>query len=641
LAQAILPQFIRLKVERAVVRWPSRRIASFAAPLSRAMGRHCAWSIVFWSIVGCTYSQPTVTELRHGHTVYLTTPRLNHRITAEPDGRVHANEDDRGERQRFVIERQSGSGTVVSGDVVLFKAWNGHRLSAPSTSIHAQWNNSGSWEQFVIEGKGSESGRVVRAYDTIFLKTHTGKRVDADAPNAPGVVQARYSDKGSWQELIVERPRCPGLTAENLASRLSALTVYLPVRYTWNCEYGRQPWTCRHAHYDGYLESNWQAYLYSDIDFNTHMLTLENYKLPRYHKVLGIGKAEGVKFVPGRFSPNMEVIAAVTMGKGTDSLINNPPTFFRLKWPSLDIIWKRQASRHAAVHTSWATPDNAHGLAVSEDRIFWFSAGSCTGMCRDKAGVTVNVLNLTTGEDITAEGFALPGVRSAKQMVAYNKRGGEAPSGMFLTASAVASNPPSLRFEGYRENGEVVPGPNFSSWGFEGTRQGVSPGVIQADPESPGFVSVWSHGADDGTLDKLYFASLKVSRDKVSWNVEPKVVFPDSKTTEIGANIAPLGNGRWLLAYTEHTEDVLEKDDYLFTAWEQWSMSSTIRFRGSRMAIIDSNGTVLGAPVNISNSGAHFPVEMNHLVERPGAIGWTFPRDYGKRDIKTVSLTCE
>jgi len=587
------------------------------------------WQVVCCFVLGCGSSDAL--GLRHGDGVYLTTPRRNHRITAQEDGRVHASWNHRGSWQRFVLERADGAGEVVSGDVVLLRAWTGKRLTLQDMEVHAKWDHEGGWQKFVIEAKGAAAGAPVTPYSTIFLKGHTGRRVDADAPDSLGVVQARWSHMGSWQELIIEAPRCPGLTAENLASRLTVSKVYLPVRFTWECQYGRQPWTCRHGHYAASPDSEVQAYLYSDIDRITHLLLLNGAAEIIQSKALGHGKAVGLQFEPGAG----HLVAAVSVGTGTDSLIDNPPTFMRFEVPSLEVVWTKQAERHADVHTSWATPDNAHGLAVSKDRLVWHSAGSCTGECTDGAGETLNVLDLATGEEISAEGHALPGVRSAKQMVGYNRR-----SGAFVTASAAASAPSSLRFQGYAD-GKALDGPSWESWGWGGARQGVTLGALKADPESGGFAGVWSHGVDKGTPDKLYFSRLQVSADNVAWSMEPKAIFPDSNKTEVGGNVVPLGKGRWLLAYTESDHDFIEAENYLFSSWERWNFDDSIRTRGGRMAIIDSAGRVQGAPVNISAAGAYFPVEMNHLVERPDGLSWAFIDRYGIRMIRIAHLRCD
>lgn len=102
--------------------------------------------------------------------------------------------------------------------------------------------------------------------------------------------------------------------------------------------------------------------------------------------------------------------------------------------------------------------------------------------------------------------------------------------------------------------------------------------------------------------------------------------------------MAPLGAGKWLVAYTEAEGDVLSS--YLRIYWDNWGIPEEVRTGGSRLAILDAAGEVLGAPVNISALAAQFPVEINHLAERPSGIGWIAIDGPGSSAARLMQVRC-
>jgi len=138
-----------------------------------------------------------------------------------------------------------------------------------------------------------------------------------------------------------------------------------------------------------------------------------------------------------------------------------------------------------------------------------------------------------------------------------------------------------------------------------------------------------------GGLDKLYFAT--ISKD-VAFVQAPKQLFPGPSGTQIGGNVASLGAGKWLVAYTESSTDLVT--DYLYIFFDDWKVPEAVRTSGGRLAIVDSSGNLLGEPVDTAALGAPFPVEVNHLVERPGGYGWIYMDGAGKDTVKIVQLKC-
>merc|ERR1719401_2627724 len=131
---------------------------------------------------------------------------------------VHAKWDDKGAWQKFQIKKVDSCGEkdIMSGDAVFLVAWTGKPLTVgdypssghlSSTDVHDKWNHRGKWQQLFIENEEG-TGPIVDG-EVIFLKAWTGAQVDCDAPDSSGVVQARWSHKGSWQQLVVEEDDSP------------------------------------------------------------------------------------------------------------------------------------------------------------------------------------------------------------------------------------------------------------------------------------------------------------------------------------------------------------------------------------------------------------------------------------------------
>jgi len=148
--------------------------------------------------------------IQSGDSVLLRVARTGHRVTAQQDGQVHAKWSHAGTWQRFVIEREAGSGDVESGDAVFLTAWTGMHISVGNyeagelmrTAVHAKWGHKGTWQKLTIEKQGGVG--AISDGDEIFLQAWTGARLDADAPDSAGVVQARWNHQGGWQKLVIE-----------------------------------------------------------------------------------------------------------------------------------------------------------------------------------------------------------------------------------------------------------------------------------------------------------------------------------------------------------------------------------------------------------------------------------------------------
>mmetsp|Transcript_9427 Transcript_9427/g.25597 ORF Transcript_9427/g.25597 Transcript_9427/m.25597 type:complete len:549 (-) Transcript_9427:187-1833(-) len=164
------------------------------------------------------------TAIQSGDTVLFQVARSGHRLTAQEDGTVHAKWDHDGTWQRFVIEKEVGSGDIQSGDAVFLTAWTGKLLTVGDyksgeldrTALHAKWDHKGDWQKLTIEKKG-EAGSIM-AGDEIFLQAWTGARLDADTPDSAGTAQARWDHQGDWQKFIIEAVAAPESTAPPVAT---------------------------------------------------------------------------------------------------------------------------------------------------------------------------------------------------------------------------------------------------------------------------------------------------------------------------------------------------------------------------------------------------------------------------------------
>lgn len=71
--------------------------------------------------------------------------------------------------------------------------------------VQARYSDRGTWQQLTIEKDGLG---CIRAGDAVFLKTHTGKHIDVHSNS----VQARWQDRGDWQKLIIQKVRVLSLS---------------------------------------------------------------------------------------------------------------------------------------------------------------------------------------------------------------------------------------------------------------------------------------------------------------------------------------------------------------------------------------------------------------------------------------------
>jgi len=175
--------------------------------------------------------------IQSGDSVLLRVGRTGHRVTAQQDGTVHAKWSHAGTWQRFVIEREAGSGDVESGDAVFLTAWTGMQVSVGDyeagelvrTAVHAKWGHKGTWQKLTIEKQGGEG--AISDGDEIFLQAWTEARLDADAPDSAGVVQARWNHQGGWQKLVIEAGE-PATTAAPAPATPAPATTTTPVPTT-------------------------------------------------------------------------------------------------------------------------------------------------------------------------------------------------------------------------------------------------------------------------------------------------------------------------------------------------------------------------------------------------------------------------
>jgi len=175
--------------------------------------------------------------IQSGDSVLLRVARTGHRVTAQQDGTVHAQWSHAGTWQRFVIEREAGSGDVESGDVVFLTAWTGMLISVGDyesgelmrTAVHAKWGHKGSWQKLTIEKQGGVG--AISDGDEIYLQAWTGARLDSDAPDSAGVVQARWNHQGDWQKLVIEAGE-PATTAAPAPATPAPATTASPAQTT-------------------------------------------------------------------------------------------------------------------------------------------------------------------------------------------------------------------------------------------------------------------------------------------------------------------------------------------------------------------------------------------------------------------------
>merc|ERR1712072_1596001 len=111
------------------------------------------------------------------------------------------------------IEREV-VGAVFSGSAIHLLAHTGKRIDVEGVAVQSRWSEKGAWQQLRIQKKDG-SGAIFPG-DNIFLQAHTGKFIDVQEH----AVQARFSDQGDWQTLTIEKKenrRLSDTTSEALA----------------------------------------------------------------------------------------------------------------------------------------------------------------------------------------------------------------------------------------------------------------------------------------------------------------------------------------------------------------------------------------------------------------------------------------
>lgn len=138
--------------------------------------------------------------------------------------------------QTFTVENYGGR-VILSGDAVFLKAHTGKFIDVQGVEVQARWSDRGNWQKLIIENKVG-TGAIIPG-DSIFLRSHTGMRIEVEG----GAVRARWSDRGAWQTLVIKkstlrrlsetRPDASSLQAILGIVARSLVVVALPITAVW------------------------------------------------------------------------------------------------------------------------------------------------------------------------------------------------------------------------------------------------------------------------------------------------------------------------------------------------------------------------------------------------------------------------
>mmetsp|Transcript_99059 Transcript_99059/g.212195 ORF Transcript_99059/g.212195 Transcript_99059/m.212195 type:complete len:662 (+) Transcript_99059:80-2065(+) len=417
------------------------------------------------------------------------------------------------------------------------------------------------------------------------------------------------------------QPACAELTSEGLAAIIEVKRLQLPAPLRGSCPHFGIATSCRHAFYAASASTGYHAVLYNDASDVAQLLLLNTEDSLVKAQVMGKEEVRGLQF---------DVEHLVVLLSGGTGQYESPSVVVKLQLPDLTEVWRHSLESPMVGLEAW-TPDNSDSLAVSPSRYVMHAAGVCRPgkWCEGHQGDITQVLDAATGQQIPAEGHDWQASHSCKQMIGYNND-----SDTFLLANAGDAYPKGLVFSTFR-GGQHRKTETFAGWGNGGGRQGVTQGAIKPAFEGGGFGAVWSYAQNEHALDRLHFATFD---DNGNFVQSPKEVFPGSSSIQIGVNLVPLSGERWLVAYTESTQDVLS--DYLKIYWDNWGVPDDVREQGGRLVILDGNGSMQGQSVDVAALGAHFPVEVNHLLERSDGFGWAYMEGVGADHVKIVRLRC-
>jgi co-chaperonin GroES (HSP10) len=170
--------------------------------------------------------------IRVGDTIWLR-GHTGRRLTVEGT-EVHGKWFDRLSWQALVIEKASSDVTsdmtIKSGDAIYLRAHTGNHVAVENTTVHAKWDDMGSWQRLIIEKEG---GGPIYPSDSISLSAHTGKRIafEDDDTTVSAKWQARSWTR-SWQALIIESDdaaaRAAGATTNTTAPSTGNMTSGTP-----------------------------------------------------------------------------------------------------------------------------------------------------------------------------------------------------------------------------------------------------------------------------------------------------------------------------------------------------------------------------------------------------------------------------
>lgn len=153
-----------------------------------------------------TTLSPCAVEIVSGDTVFLKSHSgQGNQIEVSERGQVQARWRERAGWQSLVIMKE-GDGKILAGDTVFFKTHLETFIDVEGSGVRARFSEKGTWQGLKVEKPAG--GSAIRAGDVICLQAHTGNYIDVEdrAMHQPeGLVQARWQECGAWQKLVVQK----------------------------------------------------------------------------------------------------------------------------------------------------------------------------------------------------------------------------------------------------------------------------------------------------------------------------------------------------------------------------------------------------------------------------------------------------
>jgi len=147
---------------------------------------------------------------------------------------VQARWAERGDWQAIIIENDRDDGSVQSGDTVYLKTHTGARIDVEFAAVKARWAEMGTWQGLRIEKPG---GGAIHENDIVCFKAHTGKHIDVQ----DGAVRARWDDCGALQAFRIEKEHAGAIRSGSEVHLLAHTGKRIEVeghsvRCRWNTE---------------------------------------------------------------------------------------------------------------------------------------------------------------------------------------------------------------------------------------------------------------------------------------------------------------------------------------------------------------------------------------------------------------------